>query len=84
MEKFNVATVAAVTGYTTATVNSWAAKMNKTTKDGLNVSEVVEFLKAPKHNNERSKVDENAAQRLRIALEVMGAIKAPFSLEVEK
>lgn len=81
MEKFNVATVAAVTGYTTATINSWAAKLNKTTKDGLNVSEVIEFLKAPKHNNERSKIDENAAQRLRIALEVMGAIQPAFKLE---
>ena len=80
MEKFNVATIGYVTGYTCSTVTSWAAKQNKSTKDGLTVPEIIEFLKAPKKNDERGKVDEHAAIRLRTALEVMGAINRPFEL----
>ena len=63
MEKFSVATIAHVTGFTVSTVTSWAAKQNKTTKDGLTVPEIMDFLSAPKHNNERSKVDELKAKR---------------------
>lgn len=81
MERFSVATIAYVTGYTCSTVTSWAAKQNKSTKDGLTVPEIIEFLNAPKHNNERGKVDEHAAIRLRTALEVMGAMNRPFELE---
>ena len=81
VEKFSVATIAHVTGFTVSTVTSWAAKQNKTTKDGLTVPEIMDFLSAPKHNNERSKVDEKAAARLRTALEVMGAINKDFTLE---
>jgi hypothetical protein len=53
VEKFSVATIAHVTGFTVSTVTSWAAKQNKTTKDGLTVPEIMDFLSAPKHNNER-------------------------------
>ena len=81
MERFSVATISYVTGYTCSTVTSWAAKQNKSTKDGLTVPEIIEFLKAPKKNDERGKVDEHAAIRLRTALEVMGAINRPFELE---
>lgn len=81
MERFTVATIAYVTGYTVSTVSSWAAKQNKTTKDGLTVTEIMDFLRAPKHIHERSKVDEKAAVRLRTVLEVMGAIPAEFELE---
>ena len=81
MEKFTVATIAHVTGYTNSTVTSWAAKNNKSTKDGLTVPEIIEFLRSPKHNNERGKVDEKAAARLKTALEVMGAINKNFTLE---
>lgn len=81
MEKFSVATIAHVTGYTVSTVTSWAAKNNKLTKDGLTVPEIMDFLRAPKRNNERGKVDEKAAARLRTALEVMGAIHKDFNLE---
>ena len=34
MERFSVATIAYVTGYTCSTVTSWAAKQNKSTKRG--------------------------------------------------
>lgn len=81
MERFTVATIAHVTGYSVSTVTSWAAKQNKSTKDGLDVAEVMDFLKAPKHNNERSKIDERAAARLRTALEVLGALEKDFTLE---
>ena len=81
MEHFSVVTIGYVTGYTCSTVTSWAAKQNKSTKDGLTVPEIIEFLKAPKKNDERGKVDEHAAIRLRTALEVMGAIDRPFELE---
>lgn len=81
MERFSVATIAYVTGFSCNTVSSWAAKQNKTTKDGLTVPEIIEFLNAPKKNNERGKVDERAAIRLRTALEVMGAMSRPFELE---
>ena len=81
MERFTVATIAHVTGFTVSTVTSWAAKQNKSTKDGLTVTEVMDFLKAPKHNNERSKIDEKAAARLRTALEVLGALEKDFTLE---
>ena len=81
MERFSVATIAHVTGYSVSTVSSWAAKQNKTTKDGLTVPEIMDFLNAPKHNNERSKVDEKAAARLQTALEVLGAMKKDFTLE---
>ena len=81
MERFSVATIAHVTGYSVSTVTSWAAKQNKTTKDGLTVTEIMDFLNAPKHNNERAKVDEKAAARLRTALEVLGAMHKDFTLE---
>ena len=81
MEHFSVVTIGYVTGYTCSTVTSWAAKQNKSTKDGLTVPEIIEFLKAPKKNDERGKVDEHAAIRLRTALEVMGAIDRPFEVE---
>lgn len=81
MERFTVATIAFVTGYTVSTVTSWAAKQNKSTKDGLTVTEIMDFLRAPKHEHEKSKVNEKAAARLRTALEVMGAIPAAFELE---
>jgi len=81
MERFSVATIAHVTGYSVSTVTSWAAKQNKTTKDGLDVREIMDFLSAPKHKNDRSKVDEKAAARLRTALEVMGALTKDFTLE---
>ena len=81
MERFSVATIAYVTGFSCNTVSSWAAKQSKTTKDGLTVPEIIEFLKAPKKNNERGKVDERAATRLRTALEVMGAMNRAFELE---
>lgn len=81
MEKFSVSTIAYVTGFTSSTVTSWAAKRNISTKGGLTVTEVIEFLKAPKKTSECGKVDERAAIRLRTALEVMGAINRPFELE---
>ena len=80
MEHFSVATIAYVTGFSCSTVTSWAAKQNKTTKDGLTVPEIMDFLQAPKKNKEHGKVDEQAAIRLRTALEVMGAINRPFEL----
>lgn len=81
MERFTVATIAHVTGYTISTITSWAAKQNKSTKDGLTVPEILDFLKAPKHAHEKSKVDEKAAARLQTALEVLGAMKKDFTLE---
>ena len=81
MEKFNAATIAHVTGYSVSTVNSWASKNNKSVKDGLTVPEIMDFMQAPKKNNERGKVDEQAAIRLRTALEVMGAMNRAFELE---
>ena len=80
MEKFNTATIAHVTGYSVSTVTSWAAHNKKSVKDGLTVPEIMDFMQAPKKNNERGKVDERAATRLRTALEVMGAINRPFEL----
>ena len=81
MEKFNAATIAHVTGYSVSTVTSWASKNNKSVKDGLTVPEIMDFLQAPKKNKEHGKVDEQAAIRLRTALEVMGAINSPLELE---
>lgn len=81
MERFNATTVARVTGYTVNTVTSWAAKNNKSVKDGLTVPEIIEFLQAPKHVTEAGKIDEKAAARLRTALEVMGAINPAYTLE---
>lgn len=81
MEKFNVATIAHVTGYSVSTVNSWASKINKSVKDGLTVPEIMAFLQAPKAEKAAGKVDERAAARLRTALEVMGALNRPFELE---
>ena len=80
MERFSVVTIAYVTGYTFSTVASWANQNNKSVKDGLTVPEIMDFLKAPKKNKEHGKVDEQAAIRLRTALEVMGAIDSPFEL----
>lgn len=81
MEHFSIVTIAYVTGYTCSTVTSWASKNNKSVKDGLTVPEIMDFLQAPKKNKEHGKVDEQAAIRLRTALEVMGAIDRPFELE---
>ena len=80
MEHFSVVTIAYVTGCTCSTVTAWASRNNKSVKDGLTVPEIIEFLKAPKKNNERGKVDERAATRLRTALEVMGAMNRAFEL----
>lgn len=80
MEKFTVATIAQVTGYTVSTVTSWAAKQNKSVKDGLTVPEITDFLRAPKHSHEKSKVDERAAARLKTTLEVMGLLEPAFEL----
>lgn len=81
MEKFTVATIALVTGFTASCITSWANKQNKTTRDGLTVPEIIEFMNAPKINKEHSKPDENAAARLRTALEVMGALPTAYALE---
>lgn len=81
MEKFNVVTVAYVTGHTASAVNSWANRNNKTVKDGLTVLEVIEFLQAPKRDAGAGKVDEKAAERLRTALQVMGELKPEYTLE---
>ena len=81
MEKFNAATIAHVTGYSVSTVTSWAAHNKKSVKDGLAVTEIMDFLLAPKAEKAAGKVDEKAAARLRTALEVMGAIDRPFELE---
>ena len=82
MEHFSVVTIAYVTGYTCSTVTSWASQNNKSVKDGLTVPEIMDFLQSPKKNKEHGKVDEQAAIRLRTALEVMGAIDRPFELGV--
>ena len=81
MERFNIATIIFVTGCTEGSISGWASERNIKTRDGLTVPEIMDFLSAPKHNNERSKVDEKAAARLRTALEVMGAINKDFTLE---
>lgn len=81
MEKFNAATIAHVTGFSVSTVNSWASKNNKSVKDGLTVPEIIDFLQAPKAEKAAGKVDEKAAERLKTALEVMGALNRPFELE---
>ena len=78
MEHFSVVTIAYVTGYTCSTVTAWASRNNKSVKDGLTVSEIMDFLQALKKNKEHGKVDERAATRLRTALEVMGAIDRQF------
>lgn len=81
MERFTAVTIATVTGYSVATINSWASKYNKTVKDGLTLPEILDFLHAPKRESERGKVDRAAAQRLRTALEVMGEGSKDFELK---
>ncbi|MCQ2485806.1 MAG: hypothetical protein MJ168_10810 [Clostridia bacterium] len=81
MEKFNIVTVAHVTGYSVASVNSWAAKNNISVKDGLTVLQIIEFLKSPKRKDGAGSVDAKAAARLKTALEVMGALESEFKLE---
>ena len=83
MEKFNAATIAHVTGLSVSTITSWTSQNNKSVKNGLTVPEIMDFLQAPKKNNEHGKVDEHAAIRLRTALEVMGAINHSFELEAK-
>ena len=81
MEKFNTATIAHVTGYTVSTITSWAAKNEISVKDGLTITEIIDFLHAPKIEKKAGKVDEHAAARLRTALEVLGAMNPVLTLE---
>lgn len=79
MEHFNAETVALVTGYSVGSVIAWAHKYRGSSKDGLTVPDVIEFLNAPKKDR-GTKPDEKAAERLRIALEVMGALTPTLEL----
>lgn len=81
MERFNAETVSLVTGYSVASIKAWAARYKDGVKEGLTVLEVIEFLNAPKLNRQNGKPDEEAAKRLRVALEVMGAIPQQFELK---
>lgn len=81
MEKFTSATVAAVTGYSVSTVGNWAHRTGRSSKGGFTLPEICEFMDAPKHEDERGKVDDQAAQRLRVALEVMGKLQPKFELK---
>lgn len=81
MEKFNVATIVYATGCTEGQLSGWASARNISTKGGLDIQQIVEFIKAPKKSRTSGGVDEKAAARLRTALEVLGAIPQSFTLE---
>lgn len=81
MERFSAATVALATGYSASSISAWGNRYRDGVKGGLTVLDVIDFLKSPKKNREAGKADEAAAERLRVALEVMGALTPELELK---